>query len=117
MTLVDTGIWIDHFNAGVPRLAELLREGQVVCHRWVLGELLMGSGVPDRYLEILRELRPAKTLPDEVLLEAIDRYGWRGLSWVDLQLVLSANAGGHVLWTRDEALRRVAEALGVAAGR
>lgn len=113
MVLVDTMVWIDHFNVGVPRLVEVLEAGRVVSHRWVIGELLLGSGVPPSTLEALRQVDQAPTLPDEVLLEAIDRYGWRGLSWVDLQLVLSAGAGGHALWTRDRAARRAAATLGI----
>lgn len=113
MVLVDTGVWIDHFNVGVPRLAEMLAAGGVIGHRWVRGELLMGTGIPRTLLHALGHLQHAPTLPDEVLLDAIERYGWRGMSWVDLQLVLAANAGGHTLWTRDRAAHRASLDLGV----
>ena len=113
MVLVDTGVWIDHFNAGVPRLAELLTAGGVISHRWVLGEMLMGSGIPASLLRALAHLQNVPTLPDEILLDAIELYRWRGMSWVDLQLVLAANAAGHALWTRDGAARRAARDLGV----
>ena len=43
MTLVDTSIWIDHLRRGNFRLADLLGEGHVLCHQFVIGEM----DVPD----------------------------------------------------------------------
>jgi predicted nucleic acid-binding protein len=37
--LVDTSVWVDHFRAADSRLAELLQDGQVLCHPFVVGEL------------------------------------------------------------------------------
>lgn len=113
MVLVDTGVWIDHFNVGVDRLVDLLDAGHVVCHRWVLGELLLGTGIGRDPRRALASLDRVPTLPDQVLLDAIDRFGWRGLAWVDLQLILAANYAGHTLWTRDRAAQRAAIELGV----
>lgn len=47
MTLVDTSVWIEHFRAGNPELADLLMEGSVLMHPFVVGELACGN-LPDR---------------------------------------------------------------------
>ncbi|UZR27926.1 type II toxin-antitoxin system VapC family toxin [Methylococcus mesophilus] len=43
MILVDTSIWIDHFRAGDPLLAELLNDRRVLAHPFVAGELACGN--------------------------------------------------------------------------
>lgn len=107
MLLVDTSIWIDHFQVGVPELREALLREQVGTHPFVLGEL--GSGTLRRRAEVLADL---KQLPfvevaehDEVMtvLERHRLWG-RGLTWIDLHLLTSARLSGATLWTRDKAL-------------
>ena len=43
MILVDTSVWVEHLRRGLPRLATLLQEGEVLIHPWVVGELACGS--------------------------------------------------------------------------
>ena len=43
MVLVDTSVWVTHLREGADRLAELLNEGLVCCHPFVIGELACGS--------------------------------------------------------------------------
>jgi len=43
MILVDTSVWIDHLRHGDVALTRLLNEGQVLTHRLVVGELVLGS--------------------------------------------------------------------------
>ena len=43
MILVDTSVWISHLREGNKRLAELLEEGRVMCHSYVIGELACGD--------------------------------------------------------------------------
>jgi predicted nucleic acid-binding protein len=41
--LADTSVWIEHLRSGVPALAALLEQGQVLHHPLVRGELACGS--------------------------------------------------------------------------
>lgn len=118
MILVDTSVWIDHFALEIPRLTEILLEGTVVTHAFVEGEIACGS--LRRRADINRFLRRLPRAPDvphgavRFLLESERLYG-RGVGWVDLHLVASAQASGCKLWTHDKRLERIASQLGLAA--
>jgi hypothetical protein len=108
LTLVDTSVWIEHLRAPCRELVELLEQGQVLGHPFVLGELACGS-LRNRQ-EVLEnvELLPAATLAthDEVMttVELHSLYG-RGLGWVDVHLLSSALVSKADLWTFDRPLR------------
>ena len=118
MILVDTSVWIDHFEREDARLVGLLRDGQVLTHVFVEGELASGS--LQKRSEILRFLGKLPRMPmiahAEVrsLLESMHLHG-RGVGWIDLHLIASALATSHRLWTYDRRLERVASQLGIAA--
>jgi hypothetical protein len=42
MILVDTSIWEDYLRAGDAKLGRLLREGRVLTHPFVIGEIALG---------------------------------------------------------------------------
>ena len=42
MILVDTSVWGDHLQKGVPLLADILNAGEVTTHPFVIGELACG---------------------------------------------------------------------------
>jgi predicted nucleic acid-binding protein len=116
MVLVDSSVWIQHFRTGEPRLSELLSEGLVLMHPFVLGELACGN-LKNR-AAILKHLG---TLPtawsathDETLYLTQDRKLWgQGIGWVDAQLLASALLSNCGLWTLDEKLKRLAGESGV----
>jgi predicted nucleic acid-binding protein len=116
--LVDTSVWIDHFNSRDPLLFRLLSEGTVVMHPLVRGELAMGN-LSDRtaVLFMLSQLPRAVSGKDfEVLgfIEAQHLFG-RGISYIDVHLLVSALLTPHTqLWTRDRRLRAAATQLGLA---
>lgn len=57
MLLVATSVWIDHLRANDARLAELLGEGQVAIHPFVIGELACGNlKNRDELLHLLAQL-------------------------------------------------------------
>lgn len=60
MVLVDTSVWVDHLRKGNHRLVELLEEGLVCCHPFVIGEIACGS-LKNRkeILSLLRDLPQA----------------------------------------------------------
>ncbi len=43
MTLIDTSLWIDHLRRSDAALANLLNDGQVLTHAFVIGELALGN--------------------------------------------------------------------------
>jgi predicted nucleic acid-binding protein len=118
MILADTSVWVDHLRRGNAELAQLLGEGQVLCHPFVIGELACGS--LQKRTEILGLLTALPTAHvaehDEVLLlVSARRLHGRGLGWIDAHLLGSAFLSGCVLWTLDKALSTAARSLGVGA--
>jgi len=114
MILVDTSVWVRHFRMGDKRLEDLLQEGEVCCHPFVIGELACGN-LKHRgtVLSLLQEL-PSTPLAEneEVLafLESEKLFG-RGLGWVDAHLLASAMLAESPIWTLDASLKRAAAQL------
>lgn len=120
MILVDTAIWVDHFHKPDPSLEQLLRARWVLSHPFVIGEVALGS-FPGRLalVDYLAQLRRARVAGDDEVLQLIDDwqlYGC-GIGYGDAQLLASVLlTPGSRLWTRDRALRKVAQQLSVDAG-
>ena len=116
MVLVDTSVWINHLHRSNARLERLLRDGQVVCHNHVIGEIACGR-LRNRktVLELLQLLGRAAIVDDDEALFLIERERlWGcGLGWVDIHLLASARLSACHLWTTDSALRAAARSLGV----
>jgi predicted nucleic acid-binding protein len=116
--LVDTSIWIDHLRTGVPELTLLLRNGRVLTHPWVIGELALGRLTNrSEVLELLRNLPHATVATDAEVLTLIENQQLFGLGigYVDAHLLsaalLTAGAG---IWTRDRRLAATAAKIGLA---
>lgn len=90
MILVDTSIWIDHLRTGDPELGDLLREGQVLGHPWVTGELAVGNlSRREEILGLLHNLPQATVATDDEVLAFIDHrqlFGL-GIGYVDAHLL------------------------------
>ena len=119
MILVDTSVWIDHLRSASAILSELLGDGEVLGHPFVLGELALGNlRRREEILRILRRLPQATSASHGELLEFIDRealFG-RGIGYVDAHLLAAARlTSGTKLWTHDRRLQAVAAQLGLAA--
>ena len=119
MILVDTSVWIDHLRSASAILSELLGDGEVLGHPFVLGELALGNlRRREEILRILRRLPQATSASHGELLEFIDRealFG-RGIGYVDAHLLAAARlTTGTKLWTHDRRLQAVAAQLGLAA--
>jgi predicted nucleic acid-binding protein len=117
--LVDTSIWIEHLRSASAILTELLGDGQVLVHPFVLGELALGSlRQRDVFLSDLRDLPQAIVASDEEVLSLIDQrtlFG-RGIGYVDAHLLAAARlTAGSKLWTHDRRLQAVAAQLDLAA--
>jgi predicted nucleic acid-binding protein len=115
--LVDTCVWVDHLRKGDAVLVGLLNDGAVVMHPFVIGELACGQlKQRSKILDLLSSMATIEAATDSEALALIDRerpFG-RGLGWVDVHLLASARLSHVPLWTRDRALGRAAESLGVA---
>jgi predicted nucleic acid-binding protein len=116
MILVDTSVWIGHFRKHDAALFQMLIDGRVGTHPFILGELACGNfknraGV----LTALRAL-PAVPVADEAeayyLLETYRLWG-TGMGWVDLHVLTAAAVAGWRLLTFDAAMQRAAAKVGV----
>jgi predicted nucleic acid-binding protein len=118
MVLADTSVWVEHFRAGVPRLAQLLEAGQILMHPFILGELACGHlARREQTLQLLQRLQGAAVADDQEVLGFIQqrRLFGRGLGFVDAHLMASAAISGCWLWTRDQALAKAAAELKLSA--
>jgi predicted nucleic acid-binding protein len=116
--LVDTSVWINHLRQRDARLAQLLEDGLVWTHPFVIGELACGNlARRDELLELFSAL-PAVPVADhaEVLafVESRQLMG-TGLGWIDVHLLASAVLAAVPLWTADKNLSAVARGIGVGA--
>jgi predicted nucleic acid-binding protein len=117
MILVDTSVWIDHLRNRNAELEQRLGSGQILMHPFILAELALGS-LHNRKkrlaeLEALLEVNVARLSEVRHMIEAHSLYS-KGIGLTDAHLIASClMTSGTQLWTRDGALQRVAEALGV----
>ena len=118
MILVDTSVWVEHLRRGLPRLATLLQEGEVLIHPQVIGELAC-CHLRNRHqvLELLQGLPTAPVASDAEVLLLIegDRLMGRGIGYIDAHLLASARLSHCRLWTQDRRLAAVDQEQGLAA--
>jgi predicted nucleic acid-binding protein len=116
MILVDTSIWIDHFNKADKELANLLQSGRVCIHPFIIGELACGN-ISNRteilnLLNALPRLEPVFENEIYTLIENKKLYGI-GLGFIDVHLLASALIDNVKLWTRDKTLKQSAIKLNI----
>ena len=114
MILVDTSVWVDHLRRRDDRLAQLLDEGMVLCHPFVIGELALGS-LKNRaeVLALLGKLPSAALATEADVMALIERRALHGIGigWVDAHLLASTILARSHIWTTDRPLRKVAATL------
>ena len=121
MILADTSIWIDHLRSGNPAMVNLLAQGQILMHPFIVAELSLGS-LRDRQttlrtLESLLHTNVAHLTEVRHMIEAHALYS-RGIGLTDAHLIASCLiTPGTRLWTRDAAMKKVAAALGILVDR
>ena len=119
MILVDTSIWIDHLRHRDTELTGLLNAGQVLAHRFVIGELALGNlQNRDVVLEALQDLPQAQVATDSEVLRFIAKnvlFGV-GIGYVDAHLLAALRLSpGARIWTRDKRLLAASVQLGLSA--
>ena len=111
MVLVDTSVWVNHLRKGDIQLEELLLEGEVVCHPFVIGELACGN-IKNRsqILALLQDLPKAPTidLAEHLYFIEQNHLSGIGIGFVDVHLLASAQLSGIPLWTNDKRLKETA---------
>lgn len=116
MVLVDTSVWVSHLREGEPNLEQLLNDGEVTCHPFIVGELACGNLKNRReILSLLQLLPPATQATPEEILQFIDQYHLmgKGLGYIDVHLSASAVLSGVPMWTYDKRLNQANEELGI----
>jgi len=114
MVLVDTSIWVAHLHKGSRQLAKLLMDAEVMCHPFIIGELACGNlKNRDEIIPLLQSLPMAPTIEFDELLFFIDRNDLigKGVGFVDVHLLASAQLEGVTLWTADKKLKSSADQL------
>lgn len=120
MILADTSVWIEHLRHGEPAASDLLAEGQMLMHPYVLGEIALGSMRDwNRVIYRLTLLPAAKPAGDLAVIDMIEahRLQGSGIGYIDAHLLAACLLGNRTyLWTRDRRLGAIAARLGVEAG-
>ena len=116
MILVDTSVWVSHFRDSNKHLEDLLLEGQVACHPFIIGELACGH-IENRkeILTLLKTLSASKEAMHDEVLEFIDKAGLarKGIGYIDVHLLVSALISDNHLWANDRKLGNAALKLGI----
>jgi len=114
MVLVDTSVWVSHLREAHTGLVELLDNGEVACHPFIVGELACG-GLKNRavILSLLEALPMASSVEHEEVLAFIEEHELmgKGLGYIDVHLLASTVLSGFPLWTLDKNLGRLADVL------
>jgi predicted nucleic acid-binding protein len=115
--LVDTNAWIRHFRGTDARLVTFLKEQRVRTCDVVIGEFLLGSGLPRGAARDLLSLPRLPSPGAEETRAFIERHGrafaGSGAGWADAQILLTAAKAGSRLHSNDAAVRKLCRALDV----
>lgn len=107
MLLVDTSVWVSHFRECNARLVNLLNDGYVMCHPFLVGELACGH-LKNRaeILSLIQTLPKVVQAEDEEVLRLIDnnQLMGKGLGYIDIHLLASAILTKVPIWTLDKKL-------------
>jgi predicted nucleic acid-binding protein len=115
MILVDTNAWIHHLRKSDGRLVQFLAEQRVRTCDVVIGELLLGAGLPIRFsrdLMLLPRLPSPGATETRMFIERHRRaFSARGVGWADAQIVLTAAKAGARVHTADNAVRKLCRSI------
>ena len=111
MVLVDTSIWIDHFRNTNDQLVELLNDGEVFSHPFIIGELACGNMKNRKEILTALQALPQSTIIEHNEIMIFIEYNkimGKGLGYVDMAILASALVTNLSLWTLDQKLNDTA---------
>ncbi len=114
MVLVDTSIWVHHLRRGNAHLQSLLQEDRVLIHPFIAGELACGHLKNRAEILYLLSALPHATLVEfEEVLHFIEtrKLMGKGIGFIDVHLLASAQLSKILLWTEDKGLLKMAADL------
>lgn len=115
MILIDTSVWIDHFQSKSDAVAEALDLSEVLIHPFVIGEIACGLFRRRReVLDLLSELPQVTIADDEEVLLFIEKYRLmgKGIGYIDAHLLAAVTLTEDTqLWTHDKRLAAAAAEL------
>ena len=114
MVVVDTSIWIDFLYKGNSNMEELLINGNVATHEFIIGELSCGN-IKNResFFEMIKKLPAVESVLFNEIIFFINKhklYG-KGLGLIDCHILASVYLHNFKLWTKDKKLNQQAEEL------
>lgn len=116
MVLVDTSVWVVHLRQTHAALVDLLNDGEVACHSFIVGELACGN-LKNRteILSLLEALPMVVAAEHEEVLQFIEGHSLmgKGLGYVDVHLLASVALSRLPIWTLDKKLEQIADLLGL----
>lgn len=115
MILVDSSAWIRHLRRPDVRLQTFLAQQKVHTCDVVVGELLLGSGLPKSFavdLLALPRLVSPGAQETRLYIEHHRRvFAGAGVGWADAQIILAADNAGARVHTVDRGIRTICGAL------
>lgn len=114
MVLVDTSIWVDHFRNGNDILKDLLSDGAVWSHEFIIGEIACGQlYMRTEILSLMQELPRVSTAGHEEVLTFIEnnKIMGKGIGLIDAHLLASALLSHVKIWTLDKKLQTISDGL------
>jgi predicted nucleic acid-binding protein len=115
--LVDSAVLVDHFRSNNALLVNLLNQGLVSGHPFVIGELACGNLVNRKeILSLLQALPQGEKASDDEILFYIEKnsLSGKGLGLIDVHLLASAQLSDNLFWTNDRRLHETAKKLNLA---
>ena len=116
--LVDSSVWVGHFQQRSEHLVQLLERGLVTCHPYVVAEVACGTP-PERkaIISMLAALESAPVATQDELLAMMNNrklFG-RGCGFVDMSLLASSLISEKLrIWTVDKRFELIASGLNLA---
>jgi len=114
LVLADTSIWVTHFKHKEQHLIQLLEQGLVACHPFIVGELACG-GLSNReeIIQLLEALPAVDVLEHSEIMAFIENRKLMsiGIGYVDTHLLGSSLLSNTPLWTCDKSLVKAAKSL------
>lgn len=114
MILVDTSVWVGFLRKGDPLMSDLLAEGKVFTHPFIIGELRLGN-IPKRksFLSLIENLTQSILATNEEVTYLIEKnklHG-KGIGYIDAHILASAIISSVPLWTLDKRLDTISKSL------